>query len=148
MRAAALLLGLAFAFGAAAQEPDVDPLDAGALEERRLRGLEQASGFIVDRTTTNFGGEFARLFAQAWRALPGTEAFDVTIVERPSARYGSMVWVEHNHRPIARAFLYAGRSAAIMPVAIATAQFVARKLADDQLAGLIFDDPDLAKEGF
>lgn len=145
---AAVLLFLAFAFGAAAQELDGEPLDTGALEERRLKALEQASGFIIDRTTTNFGGEFARLFAQAWRSLPGTEAFDVTVIERPTARWGSMVWVEHNHRPLARAFLYAGRSAAIGPVATATAEYVAKKLADDQLAGLIFDDPDLAKEGF
>lgn len=133
---------------ASAQELEAEDIDRGALEERRLEGLEQASGFIVDRTITQFGAEFARVFSQAWRTQPGTEQFDVTIVERPTARYGSLVWIEHNHRPIARAFLYAGRSSAIKPIAVATADYVAKKLADDAIAGLIFDDPDLAKEGF
>lgn len=151
MRAFLLAMGvLFFSAGAAAQGLDLDaePLDEGALEERRIRGLEQASGFVVDRTVTNFGAEFARQFAQAWRAIPGTEEFVVTVAERPTARYGSMVWVEHNHRPIARAYLYAGRTAAIKPVAVAAAEYVAKRLADDQIAGLIFNDPDLAKEGF
>jgi curli production assembly/transport component CsgE len=142
----AMILFCAIRF-AGAQELDAEPIDLGALEERRLKGLEQASGFIVDRTVTHFGAEFMRLFAQAWRTLPGTEEFDVSVFERPTARQGSLVWVEHNHRPIARAYLYAGRASAIQPIAEATAEYVARKLADDVLAGALFEDPDLAKEG-
>jgi curli production assembly/transport component CsgE len=144
-----LLIGLLSMLAAAvhAQALDDPDIDVGALEERRLESLEQASGFIIDRTITNFGGEFVRVFSQAWRSLPGTGELDVTVVERPTARYGSMVWVEHNQRPIARAFLYAGRTAAIRPIAIATAEYVAQKLADDALANQLFEDPDLAKQG-
>jgi curli production assembly/transport component CsgE len=148
MRAVLTVMAFSFAALATAQELDEPAdIDGGALEERRLKGLEQASGFIVDRTVTHFGGEFMRLFSQAWRSLPGTEEFDVTIFERPTARQGSLVWVEHNHRPVARAYLYAGRSSAIRPIAEATADYVAKKLADDVLAGALFEDPDLAKEG-
>jgi len=128
-------------------------LDAGILEESRLDerallSLEQASGFLVDRTITQFGGEFMRVFSQTWRALPGTQEFDVTVIERPTARYGSLVWVEYNNRPVARAFLYAGRSTAIRPIAVAAAEYVAGKLADEALASQLFQDPDLAKGGF
>ena len=147
---AALVLGLLLAGAPALAQEVLDAagdLDTGALEERRLKGLEQASGFIVDRTVTHFGGEFTRLFSQAWRSLPGTEEFDVTVFERPTARQGSLVWVEHNHRPIARAYLYAGRASVIKPIAEATAEYVAQRLADDVLAGAMFEDPDLAKEG-
>lgn len=148
MRAALLIALLCTVTLPQAQELEGDAdIDVGALEERRLKGLEQASGFIVDRTVTHFGGEFVRLFSQAWRSMPGTEEFDVSIFERPTARQGSLVWVEHNHRPIARTYLYAGRAASIKPIAEATADFVARKLADDVLAGALFSDPDLAKEG-
>lgn len=148
MRAAAFACFLCAAAAAGAQDIELEEIDRGALEERRLQSLEQGTGFFVDRTITHFGAEFARLFSQAWREQPGTEEFDVTVFERPTARHGSLVWVEHNHRPIARAFLYAGRSSAIKPIAVATAEYVARKLADDVLAGALFDDPDLAKEGF
>ncbi len=145
---ALLLVGLLSAAPlAGAQDLEAGEIDRGVLEERRLESLDEAGGFIVERTITQFGAEFARLFAQAWRTQPGTENLDVTIIERPTARYGSIVWVEYNYRPIVRAFLYAGRSAAIRPIAVATAEYVAQKLADDALAGLLFDDPDLAKEG-
>ena len=147
---AVMLAGLLFFVAPALAQQELDAagdLDTGALEERRLKGLEQASGFIVDRTVTHFGGEFMRLFSQAWRALPGTEEFDVSVFERPTARQGSLVWVEHNQRAVARAYLYAGRASSIKPIAEATAEYVAQKLADDVLAGAMFDDPDLAKEG-
>lgn len=131
-----------------AQDADQGILAEGVLNERALASLEQASGFIVDRTITQFGGEFVRVFSQTWRALPGTQEFDITIIERPTARYGSLVWVEYNNRPIARAFLYAGRSTAIQPIAVATAEYVANKVADEALASMLFEDPDLAKGGF
>lgn len=133
---------------ASGQDSDAEEIDGGLLDERRLESLEAASGFIVDRTITQFGAEFVRVFSQAWRSQPGTGELEVTIIERPTARFGSLVWIEHNQRPIARAFLYAGRSATIQPVAVAAADYVAKKLADEALAGLLFDDPDLAKEGF
>jgi curli production assembly/transport component CsgE len=133
---------------AAAQDADEGILQEGMLNERALANLEQASGFIVDRTITQFGGEFMRVFSETWRALPNTQEFDIAIIERPTARYGSLVWVEYNNRPIARAFLYAGRSTAIKPIAVAAAEYVAGKLADEALASQLFEDPDLAKGGF
>jgi curli production assembly/transport component CsgE len=129
-----------------AQEPE--DIDQGLLDETKLRSLEQASGFVVDRTITHFGAEFVRYFSQAWRELPGTAEVDVTIVERPSARHGSLVMVEHNNRPVVRAFLYAGRGGTIRPVALAAADYVASRIADETLAGLLLEDADLAKEGF
>ena len=133
---------------ATAQDLDAGILEESRLDERALQDLEQASGFMVDRTITQFGGEFMRVFSQTWRALPGTQEFDITIIERPTARYGSLVWIEHNNRPIARAFLYAGRATAIRPIAVAAAEYVASKLADEALASQLFEDPDLAKGGF
>ena len=147
MRALLFACLAAFAIAAAAQELEEGAIDAGTLDERELASIEQASGLIVDRTATNFGAEFVRYFSQAWREQPGTETLEVTIVERPSARFGSLVWIEHNNQPIARAFLYAGRSSAIQPIANAAAEYVAKKLATEALANLLFQDPDLAKEG-
>jgi curli production assembly/transport component CsgE len=145
--ALSFLLACSAATAAWAQDAEED-IDRDLLDESKLRSLEQASGFIVDRTLTNFGGEFVRAFSQAWRELPGTGEIDVTVVEKPSARYGSLVVVEHNNRPVVRAFLYAGRSSTVRPIAVAAAEYVAKQVADEALAGLLFEDPDLAKEGF
>jgi len=148
----AILRHVAFAGLLSAISPagavDAVNIDSGVLEERGRPGLESAFGFIVDRTITHFGAEFVRYFSQEWRDQPGTEAIDVTIVERPSARWGSIVFIEHNQRPIARVFLYAGRSATIRPLAAAAARHVAVHVSDNALAALITRDPDLAKDGF
>src|SRR4051812_17754217 len=124
-----------------------ESIDRGILDEPARGNLELAFGFIVDRTITQFGAEFVRHYSQEWREQMGTEGVDVTIVERPSARWGSIIYVEHDQRPIARVFLYAGRSANIKPLAESAARYVAGRVADDALAGLLLRDPDLGREG-
>ncbi|HXF65960.1 MAG TPA: CsgE family curli-type amyloid fiber assembly protein [Burkholderiales bacterium] len=123
-----------------------DDLDRGLLEERGVPALELATGFVVDRTITHIGAEFVRHFAETWRAQPAAAGADVTIVERPSARWGSIVYVEHNSRPIARVFLYAGRSATVRPLAAQAAQYVAERVTEGALAVLLLRDPDLGRE--
>jgi curli production assembly/transport component CsgE len=119
--------------------------DAGTLESGQI-DVELKTGFVVDRTITNFGAEFFRYFSEAWREQSGTEGVDVTVVEKPSARYGSLVYIEHGNRQIVRVFLYAGRSAIIKPSAVEAARYVANQVAENTLTALIFFDPDLAKD--
>jgi len=144
LRRVVCIFFLATSFGASADDPD--SIDSGILADTRRPDLEQLTGFVVDRTVTNFGGVFFRFFSDAWREQPGIEDLDVTVVERPSARFGSVVYVEHNNRPVARVFLYAGRSATIKPLAAEAARYVATQLSDNALAGLLFNDPDIAKD--
>lgn len=144
MRAAlcALLVTAATAVPAAGG----DALEGDTPIERSRATLEQLSGFVIDRTITQFGAEFVRYFSDTWRDIDGTAAVDVTIVERPSARWGSIVYIEQNNRPVARVFLYAGRSAAIKPLAVQAARYVSERAADKALADLLMRDPDLGKE--
>lgn len=142
MRLAAALLAALATCGAARAEG----IDAGILDERNLNGLEQAGGFVIDRTLTHFGAEFMRHFSAQWRQSPETADADVAVVERPSARWGSVIYIERDRRPVARVFLYAGRSASIRPLAEAAAQHVARQVADRRLADALLRDPDLAPE--
>jgi curli production assembly/transport component CsgE len=125
---------------------DDGPIDLGALIELANGALEQTTGFIVDRTITSFGAEFLREFALNWRAQGGTEGVDLTIVERPSARWGSTIIVEYNSQAVARVFLQAGSSTAIKPLALNTARYMAGRVADNALAGLFAQDPDFAIE--
>ncbi len=133
-----------FLAGACGAQPlDEEAIDRGTLSETGAPGIEATTGFIVDRTVTNVGAEFFRQFSEAWRGLPGTESVNVTIVERPSARYGSQIYIEQDGRPVARVFLYAGRGATIRPLAVEAARYVGGRLSDAALTGMMFMDPDL-----
>jgi curli production assembly/transport component CsgE len=121
-------------------------IDRGVLDERALPGLEQRGGVLVDRTITHFGAEFVRQFAAKWRDIRDTAGMQLTIVERPSARYGSVIYVQYRQRAIARVFLYAGRKGAILPLADATVRYVAERTRDEALGRVLFRDPDLAME--
>jgi curli production assembly/transport component CsgE len=125
---------------------DDGPIDSGTHVELSGSALEEATGFIVDRTITNFGAMFVREFAQAWRTQIVTGGVDLTIVEKPSARWGSTIFVEHNNHPVARVFLQAGRSATIKPLAMDTARYMAGRVADNALLNMLMADPDLAPE--
>ena len=138
-----LAFAAALALAGATRAEDID---AGKLDERALAGLEHGGGIVVDRTITHFGAEFVREFSARWRERPEVADTTVTVVERPSARWGSVVYVEHERRAVARVFLYAGRSAALRPLAGAAAQHVARQVSDERLAGALLRDPDLAPE--
>ena len=57
-------------------------------------------GIVVDRSVTVASQEFTRHFLSAWRELPGSEHYSLTIIERPSARWGSEVWIEYAQRRV------------------------------------------------
>jgi curli production assembly/transport component CsgE len=132
--------------GASAAVSDEAPLDVGRLEEPGGRNLEQTTGYIVDRSVTNFGAQFVRTFAEAWRACGGVGGVDLTVVEKPSARWGSTLFVESNNRQLVRILLQAGRSADLKPLARQTAQYLQEKLADDALERALNREDDLGRE--
>ena len=138
------VLTLAFAFLCPMVAAQV--LDAPQPLEAAFGNLERDAGFLVDRTMTNFGAAFVREFAHAWRTHTLVEPVDLTIIEKPSARWGSLIVVEHRNRPVARLFLLAGRSATIAPLAAETANYLSRRLADNALLDKLFKNPDLAPE--
>ena len=140
------VLGLFFTAATSLAAEEDSPIDVGTQVELFNGTLEEAGGFIVDRTITNFGALFVREFAQAWRAQGATEGVDLTIVEKPSARWGSTIFVEYNNHPVARVFLQAGSSPSIKPLAIDTALYMAGRIADNALLSVITADPDLAGE--
>lgn len=67
------------------------------------------SGMIIDNTITRIGHEFAREFA-AWRINYDTgHAAMLTITERPSARWGSMIIIAEGQRILQTLFITPGR---------------------------------------
>ena len=76
--------------------------DKGVIDNE---SLEEVSGIILDRTVTFVGQNFYRNFSDYWR-LKFAESKDVlTIYERPSARWGSLIWVEYRSKKLSELFV-------------------------------------------
>ncbi len=75
----------------------------GSIEENAP--IEEVVGIILDRSVTFVGHDFYRYFSDYWR-LTFTDNEDVlTVYERPSARWGSLIWVEYRSKKVAKLFV-------------------------------------------
>lgn len=106
-------------------------------------GGDGLGGIITDQTITRFGRDFYSGFSQAWQAPEGLDDVNLTVRERPSARWGSLVWVEYRNETVFRTFIFPGRSD---PEALGSdaARQVAERIARYRMEQLMFTDPDLA----
>lgn len=91
------------------QKPHVSVANALKLITQRVRE-DTESGVITNQVMTVAGQDFYHYFVTAWRDKDGSEQFTLAVRERPSARWGSEVWIEYGQRkvfssrlPIARA---------------------------------------------
>jgi curli production assembly/transport component CsgE len=108
--------------------------------------LDDALGGVVTTDTVTLAGQdFYSWFAQAWTAIPLSDRYIVSVHERPSARYGSLVWVEFGQRRVFQAFLPIAR-ANVRPVAENAAQVAFQNVMQADLTRLLFRDADMATD--
>jgi curli production assembly/transport component CsgE len=72
------------------------PLTSSAqtpLEPRGAQSADGVTGLVVNQTVTTGGYDFYLLFTEVWRTRPDSENHVLSIVERPSTRYGNQVSV-------------------------------------------------------
>ena len=108
--------------------------------------LDPYVGVVTDATVTIFGQEFYRTFAMAWREQPRIDRYSLAVFERPSARWGSLVWVEYAGRRVFSAFLSPSRREHIRAAGLDAAHIAYRNVVDSEVERLLFRDPDLARE--
>jgi curli production assembly/transport component CsgE len=127
---------------------------AAALEEGVLEngppletpGLpEKLDGVLLDHTMTRIGREFYQAFVEAWRELGEVDSISLALYERPSARWGSRIWVEHKSGRLYQVFLHPGRQRAREAGEQAAAQ-VFQRVGQMEVEKTIFKDPDLGDE--
>ncbi len=131
-----MLAPLAFAQQPAGVESAVAP----------ARPADPYSGVVVNNTVTFIGQEFYRTFVASWREAPNAESFSVTVHERPSARWGSLISIEYEHREVFRAFLSPGRRDFVRLAADDAARIVYQNVVELEVQRLLFRDPDLARD--
>lgn len=113
---------------------------AGKKIRRELYG-----GVVTNQTVTVAGQDFYQYFVAAWRDREMSERFAISIHERPSARWGSQIWIEYAQRRIFQAQLPTGRSG-IMALTEQAVEIAYRTLADAEAERLLFKDPDIGSD--
>jgi len=127
-------------------------LDEGVIEniapDSQDQLLQDIDGsIVVDHTITMIAHEFYQHFVKFWRDQPASATHNLTIYERPTAAWGSIVWIEHDSKVIFRANLFSARSRTESVAEMAAAN-INQQLEQMSLQQLLFDDPDLTKEGY
>ena len=142
----ALALTAVLALHAARAQPAAN--GNGENPMRPAPAMDPYVGFIVDSTVTHIGADFYRSFVSVWRDQAPEDRYSLTIIERPSARWGSFVYVEYRGRRLYYAFLSPGRRDEVRVRGGAAARQVYEAVVQADLQRLLFREVDLAPEEF
>lgn len=123
---------------------DAEALPEPSLEPRQTQDL--ILGVIADQTITRIGREFYQGFLSTWRDFGGdAEQYNLAIYERPSARWGSLVWVEKDRVRLFHMFIHPGRGN-YTKIGEQAAQQVYGRVGQLEIEKQLFKDPDLGDE--
>ena len=104
----------------------------------------ELSGFIIDHTVTRSGQEFHRRFAERINEM-GDLDFNLVIKERPSARWGILIWVEMDNQQMYRRFLQPN-VADMQEIGYAAADSVLQEIQRRQIEALFQDPIDIGRD--
>ena len=104
----------------------------------------ELQGFITNNTISRSGHEFYLRFCERLNDISGLD-FNLAIKERPSARWGVLVWVEHENQTLYRRFLQPNVADMKEP-AYEAADFVVEEINRRKIEALFEDNIDMAKD--
>lgn len=102
-------------------------------------------GVIVNRTMTVQGHDFYRYFASWWRQTDEEGRYTVSIHERPSARWGSEIWVQYRRDRVFHIFLPPARSRT-KEISKLAVDIVYDNITQNELRRTLFQSEDLGPE--
>ncbi|UVJ46125.1 curli production assembly/transport protein CsgE [Pseudomonas sp. LS1212] len=105
---------------------------------------DEMKGFIVDQAISHTGHDFYRAFSERLRSTSRLD-FNLVVRERPSARWGSLIWVEYEQRTIYRRFL-PPNTVDLEEIAYEAADLVKAQILQRRLEILLQDTTDLEKD--
>lgn len=115
-----------------------------SLESGRINN-EPLQGLIINRTITVLGWDFYSNFSKVWQALYPDSKNTLVIIERPTAQFGSEIWVSYDNQYVFHTFLSPARSRALEE-SKAAVEIVHNNLADIDIRRKLFQDGDLGPE--
>lgn len=147
----ALFLGLFFLAKTQSSAENTTPSATNAELQSRLSGIAAARfndplrGIVVNRTVTVQGHEFYRYFSMWWHHNPDASNYSISIHERPSARWGSEIWVDYHHTRIFHMFLPPARSRT-KEISREAAASSLQRIEDNELEKAFYQNIDLGPE--
>jgi len=94
-----------------AQAPAAGAEIANGSGRRQPRVLQEIyAGVVTNQTVTFTGQRFYREFVTHWADKTRADRYSIAIHERPSARWGSLIWIEYANRKIFQTFVSPGRA--------------------------------------
>jgi len=114
------------------------------MNELQRRFEDPLGGIVINRSVTVLGNDFYQYFSRYW-AGKGGDRFTLAVYERPSARFGSEVWIQYRRERMFHIFLPPVRSAA-RQIARQAADIVFENVANSVVEHMMARSPDLAAD--
>ncbi|WP_193161578.1 CsgE family curli-type amyloid fiber assembly protein [Microbulbifer hainanensis] len=131
-----------------AQDPsDHDAIEDTPLESNDGKIEDEISGFNVDQTITRTGHDFARFMSEYRNLHYPDSRYNLTIRERPSARWGNLIWVTYNNKTVFRRFIRPGTNN-VHTLAEEASQRIHEIVLQEKIRQALTDHHDLGKDEF
>ena len=128
--------------GPKANSPDAPN---GSDQPRNTVFDDPLSGIVVNRTVTVLGNDFYQYFSSRWRQKDISTKYTISVHERPSARFGSEIWVQFRQKRMFHAFLPPAR-AATKKISWSAVEMVYQNINDSEIERIMVKSPDLGPE--
>ena len=113
--------------------------------DARANGLDE--GMVLGQTVTVAGQDFFQYFVALWRDKYISERVLITVRERPSARTGSVIWIEHEGQRLLQFALPAARGL-IPGLSEQAAEQLWQRLTQAEIDAGLDNDKDLARDAW
>lgn len=126
-------------------------VDNGSLEESRRSSPDsgaiedEISGFNIDQTITRTGHDFARFMSEYRNLHYPDSTYNLTILERPSARWGNLIWITYNNKTVFRRFISPSTNN-IRAVAEEASQMIHEMVQQEKIREALTDHFDIGRD--
>jgi curli production assembly/transport component CsgE len=104
-------------------------------------------GIVTSQPITVAGHEFCRYFIAEWLDKPDSDRYTIAIRERPSARWGTQVWIEFGQRRVLQVQLPPARTE-LKALGASAAESTYQAIQDIEHQRTFIRDADLAPDEF
>nr|WP_237709708.1 curli production assembly/transport protein CsgE [Microbulbifer agarilyticus] len=130
--------------------PALTQEDNGTLEEQVVAEdsatiEDEISGFNIDQTITRTGHDFARYMSEYRNLNYPDSDYNLTIQERPSARWGNLIWITYNNKTVFRRFISPSTNN-IRQLAEEASQMIHEMVLQEKVRAAFTDHFDLGKD--
>lgn len=142
-----LLILFTLTLPAIAQEGDSEALEPETEVYNNGRIEDEISGFNVDQTITRTGHDFARYMSEYRNLNYPDSDYNLTIRERPSARWGNLIWITYNNDTVFRRFVSPSTNN-IKALAEEASKMIHEMVLQEKVRQALTDHYDLGKDEF